>query len=257
MRVDVLTLFPEMVRPNLEGSILGRALGAGLWSLGVHDIRAHGLGRHRTVDDAPFGGGSGMVMRPDVVAAAIRAVEGTPRPRVLLMEAGGTRFDQATAARLAQEPHLVLVCGHYEGIDARVREALVDEVVSIGDFVLTGGELAACVVIDAVVRLLPGVLGNAHSAVDESYTTGLLEYPHYTRPREWEGREVPAVLLGGDHGKVAAWRRREAERRTWERRPDLAAAAGVRDPAVVEAEERAIADARAARRARRQKPEPA
>lgn len=249
MRVDILTLFPEMVRPNLEGSILGRALGAGRWSLGVHDIREHGLGRHRTVDDAPFGGGSGMVMRPDVVASAIRAVGGSPR--VILLEAGGTRFDQATAARLAQEPHLALVCGHYEGIDARVRETMVHEVLSIGDYVLTGGELAACVIIDAVVRLLPGVLGNAHSAVEESFSAGLLEYPHYTRPRVWEGHEVPDVLVGGDHGKVEAWRRKEAERRTWALRPDLAAAAGVRDPALVEAEERAAAEARAARRARR------
>ncbi len=248
MHVDVLTLFPEMVTPMLSGSILGRAQKAGAWSFGVHDIRAHGLGRHRSVDDAPFGGGSGMVMRPDVVGAAIAAVR-RPDTTVILLEASGAPFTQATAARLAEKPHLVFVCGHYEGVDARVRDALVDEAISIGDYVLTGGELAACVVVDAIVRLLPGALGNETSVVDESYSEGLLEYPHYTRPRVWEGREVPEVLLSGDHGKVAIWRKKQAEARTWALRPDLAAQLGLRDPAIVEAEERAAADAKAARAA--------
>lgn len=252
MHVDVLTLFPEMVTPVLTGSILGRAQKAGAWSLGVHDIREHGLGRHRTVDDAPFGGGSGMVMRPDVVGAAIAAVR-RPDSTVILLEASGTPFTQAVAARLAQKPHLVFVCGHYEGVDARVRDTLVDEAISIGDFVLTGGELAACVIVDAVVRLRPGALGNEDSAVDESFSAGLLEYPHYTRPRVWEGREVPEVLLSGDHGKVATWRRKQAEARTWALRPDLAAALGLRDPAVVAAEEAAAAEAKAARAAARKR----
>ncbi|GDX78656.1 tRNA (guanine-N(1)-)-methyltransferase [Deltaproteobacteria bacterium] len=246
MRVDILTLFPEMVTPALTGSILGRAAKAGAWSLGVHDVRDHGLGKHRTVDDAPFGGGSGMVMRPDVVAAAIAEVR-RPESYVVLLEASGTRFTQAVAQRLSERPHLVFVCGHYEGVDARVRDVLVDEAISIGDYVLTGGELAACVIVDAVVRLLPGALGNDASIVDESFSAGLLEYPHYTRPRDFEGHLVPDVLLSGDHGKVATWRKRAAEARTWALRPDLAAALGLRDPALVAAETQALAEAKEAR----------
>lgn len=220
MRIDVLTLFPAMVEGPLGQSVIGRAREAARFALGLHDIRAHGLGRHRTVDDAPFGGGSGMVMRVDVLAPAIEAVR-TPESHVVLFEPSGTRFDQRMAERFATRPHLVLVCGHYEGIDARVREHLVDEVVSIGDYVLTGGEYAAMVVVDAVVRLLPGVLGNEASATDESFTSGMLEYPHYTRPREYRGWEVPEILLSGDHGKVAAWRKEQARQRTIALRPDL------------------------------------
>ncbi len=246
MHVDILTLFPEMVTPALTGSILGRALRSGAWSLGVHDVRDHGLGKHRSVDDAPFGGGSGMVMRPDVVAAAIAQVR-RPESHVVLLEASGTPFRQAVAQRLATHPHLVLVCGHYEGVDARVRETLVDEAISIGDYVLTGGELAACVIVDAVVRLLPGAMGNEQSILDESFSAGLLEYPHYTRPRDFEGHLVPDVLLSGDHGKVTAWRKRAAEARTWALRPDLAAALGLRDPVVVAEEERAEAAAKEGR----------
>lgn len=221
MRIDVLTLFPEMVTPALTRSILGRAERAGTWSVGVHNIRDHGRGKHRTVDDTPYGGGSGMVMRADVVADAIESVR-LADSHVILLEASGSPFTQATAHRLTTFPHLILVCGHYEGVDARVREHLVDEAISIGDFVLTGGELAACVVVDAVVRLLPGALGNANSTLDESFAAGLLEYPHYTRPREFQGHAVPDVLLSGDHGKVEAWRKQAAEARTAALRPDLA-----------------------------------
>lgn len=220
MRFDILTLFPAMVEAPLGQSILGRGLRAGAFELGVHDIRAHGVGRHRVVDDAPFGGGSGMVMRVDVLDAAIGAVR-RPESHVVLLEASGTRFDQATAVRYASLPHLVLVCGHYEGVDARVRDHLVDESLSIGDFVLTGGEYAALVVVDATARLLPGVLGNAESLRDESFTRGGLEYPHYTRPREHRGWGVPEILLSGDHARVDAWRRAAARARTAALRPDL------------------------------------
>lgn len=220
MHVSVLTLFPEIVTPALSHSILGRALASGTWSLGVHDIREHGLGRHRTVDDSPYGGGSGMVMRVDVLDAAIAAVR-RPESRVVLMEASGARFDHSVATRLAAERHLVVVCGHYEGVDARVREHLCDEALSIGDFVLTGGEIAAVAVVDAVVRLLPGALGNAESTRDESFAAGRLEYPHYTRPREHRGWAVPDVLLSGDHARVERWRRDQADERTRALRPDL------------------------------------
>lgn len=221
MRFDVLTLFPDMVEGPLRHSMIGRALGAGHVELGVHDIRAHGIGRHRTVDDAPFGGGSGMVMRVDVLDPAIAAVR-RPDSHVVLFEPSGTRFDQRMAERFATLPHLVLVCGHYEGVDARVREHLVDETVSIGDYVLTGGEYAALVVVDATARLLPGVLGNATSATDESFSSaGTLEYPHYTRPREHRGWLVPDILLSGNHGRVDAWRKEQARARTAALRPDL------------------------------------
>lgn len=220
MRFDVLTLFPEMVEGPLRASIIGRALEAGHLELGVRDIRMHGLGRHRTVDDAPFGGGSGMVMRVDVLDAAISEVR-RPDSHVVLLDPSGGRFDQRMAERFATLPHLVLVCGHYEGFDARVREHLVDEAVSIGDYVLTGGEYAATAIVDAVARLLPNVLGNAFSAAEESFSSGLLEYPHYTRPRTYRGWEVPEILLSGDHGKVAAWRFEQARARTIALRPDI------------------------------------
>jgi tRNA (guanine37-N1)-methyltransferase len=221
MRFDVLTLFPEMVEGPLRHSMIGRGIEAGRLELGVHDIRTHGLGRHRTVDDAPFGGGSGMVMRVDVLDPAIAAVR-RPDSHVVLFEPSGARFDQRMAERFATLPHLVLICGHYEGIDARVREHLVDETVSIGDYVLTGGEYAALVVVDATARLLPGVLGNATSATDESFSSGTLEYPHYTRPREYREWPVPDVLLSGNHGKVEKWRREQSLLRTAAIRPDLA-----------------------------------
>ena len=222
MRFDVLTLHPDLVRGPLTGSILGRAAADGRVAIVIHDIRAHAMNRYGTVDDTPYGGGAGMVMRVDVVAAAIAAVR-TPDSRVLLTSAAGKPFVQADAARLATLPHVIVVCGHDEGIDARA-EGIVDELVSIGDFVMTGGEIAACAIVDATARLLPGVVGNQDSVHDESFSRGLLEYPQYTRPREWQGLAVPDVLVSGHHAKIEEWRRAEAEKRTRERRPDLWAA---------------------------------
>lgn len=219
MRFDVLTLHPGMVEGPLGTSILGRATEQGLVEIGVRDMREHGLGRHRSVDDTPYGGGAGMVLRVDVVVASIEAVR-TPDAHVVLMTPQGAPFDQAMAQQLATRSHLVLVCGHYEGFDARV-ERYVDQMVSLGDFVVTGGEIAAVAVVDAVSRLVPGVLGNQASAVEESFGQGLLEYPHYTRPRAFRGDEVPDVLLSGHHARIEAWRRQRAVERTQQRRPDL------------------------------------
>ena len=219
MRFDILTLHPDMLTGPLQTSILGRAQAAGVLSIGVHDIRDYAENKHKTVDDAPYGGGAGMVMRVDIVARAIAAVR-TPASLVLLTSPGGVPFVQARAEELAQLPHLIIVCGHYEGIDARI-EALVDGLLSIGDFVLTGGEIAAAAVVDAVARLLPGVLGNADSAREESFSSGLLEYPQYTRPQEWEGARVPDVLLSGHHENIANWRHQQSVLRTKNLRPDL------------------------------------
>ncbi|MEL6349989.1 MAG: tRNA (guanosine(37)-N1)-methyltransferase TrmD [Myxococcota bacterium] len=220
MRFDILTLHPEMCEGPLSVSILGRAADAGLIAFGIHNIRDHGIGKHSTVDDTPYGGGSGMVMRVDVVDQAIEAVrhEGG---RVLLMDAAGARFTQADAKRLAAYPQLVLVCGHYEGIDGRVREHLVDEAFGIGDYVLTGGELPAMVIADAVARMVPGVLGNPDSIVEESFMHGRLEAPPYTRPRAYRGWEVPEVLLSGHHGRIATWREAQGVALTRRVRPDL------------------------------------
>lgn len=223
MRIDILTLFPRMFEGPLSESIVKRAGDAGLVEIGVHDIRDQATDRHRVVDDAPYGGGAGMVMKAEPLAKAIRAVR-TPGSRVVLLSAQGALFDQAAARRLAAVPHLVLVAGHYEGLDERVIESDVDEEMSIGDYVLTGGELPAMVVTDAVVRLVPGVI-DAASLDRESHTGGLLEGPQYTRPVEHEGRRVPPVLLSGDHPAIEKWRRSEAIRRTAERRPDLLATA--------------------------------
>lgn len=219
IRFDVLTLHPEIVRVPLASSIIGRACEAGLMGVGVHDIRDHAPGRHRQVDDAPYGGGAGMVMKVDIVADALDAVA-TPASYVVLTSPGGTPFTQRVAERLLQHEHLVIVTGHYEGIDARI-ELLVDEEISLGDFVLTGGEIAAVAIVDAVARLMPGVLGNEASAQDESFASDLLEYPQYTRPRVWRDHSVPEVLLSGNHGAVARWRKEQAELRTQARRPDL------------------------------------
>jgi tRNA (guanine37-N1)-methyltransferase len=221
-RASVLTLFPEMFPGPLGHSLAGRALERGLWSLRTEDIRAHATDRHRTVDDTPFGGGAGMVMRPDVLDAALAAVA-DERPTLYLTPRGAP-LTQARVRRLAAGPGVVLLCGRYEGIDERVIEARALEEISVGDYVLSGGEPAALVLLDACVRLLPGVMGAAESAEEESFAAGLLEYPHYTRPADWQGRRVPDVLLSGHHAEVAAWRRREAERITRERRPDLWAA---------------------------------
>ena len=221
-RATVLTLFPEMFPGPLGGSLAGDALARGTWRLETYDIRRHGIGRHRAVDDTPAGGGPGMVMRADVLAAAIDAAvrEGDRRSR-LIMSPRGEPLTQSTARELAQGDGVVVVCGRFEGVDERVVVGRSLREISIGDYVLSGGEIAAMALIDACVRLIPGVMGAAASAHEESFEQRLLEYPHYTRPREWEGRSIPDVLLSGDHAKIAAWRRAEAERITRARRPDL------------------------------------
>lgn len=221
-RASVLTLFPAMFPGSLGQSLAGRALETGVWSLDVTNIRDFAQDRHRTVDDTPFGGGAGMVMRPDIVDAAVQSVI-DDRP-VVCLTPRGRRFTQADAHRFATGPGVIMLCGRYEGVDQRVIEAHAMDEISIGDYILSGGELAALVLLDSIVRLLPGVMGAAESAVDESFSAGLLEYSHYTRPAEWQGRRVPDVLLSGHHGAVAAWRQVESERITRERRPDLSAA---------------------------------
>ena len=221
-QATVLTLYPQMFPGPLGESLSGEGLARGLWRLDTHDIRAHGLGRHRAVDDTPAGGGAGMVLRADVLAAAIDAAAPAddPRPR-LLMSPRGRPLDQARVRALAAGPGAVIVCGRFEGVDERVIEGRGLEEVSIGDYVLSGGEIGAMVLMDACVRLLPGVMGKEASGEEESFEGGLLEYPHYTRPREWEGRAIPDVLLSGNHAAIARWRREEAERLTRARRPDL------------------------------------
>lgn len=222
-RASVLTIFPDIFPGPLGASLAGKALAAGAWSLDVVDIRVFAPDKHRTVDDTPAGGGPGMVMKPDVLGRAIDATATNNCAR-LLLSPRGTPLSQARIEALAAGPGVILVCGRFEGVDERVIAARGLEEVSIGDYVLSGGELAAMVLIDACVRLLPGVMGDAASRAEESFADGLLEYPQYTRPQVWEGRSIPEVLTSGDHGKVAAWRRAEAERLTRERRPDLWAA---------------------------------
>ncbi len=239
MRIDILTLFPGICTPVLGESIVKRAQVSGAVRIVVHDLREYSAEKHRKVDDRPFGGGPGMVIRPEPLCAAIEAIAGkrwVPRARrrlaspalpekqparVAFLSPQGECFTQVVAQRLVGYPRLLLVCGHYEGVDQRAIDALVDEEISIGDYVLTGGELPAMVVVDAVVRLLPGVLGDEHSVDEESFTGGLLEYPHYTRPASYRGVGVPLVLLSGDHRRIAQWRRRQALQRTRARRPDL------------------------------------
>lgn len=220
MRIDVITLFPELFDAPLRVSLLGRALKAGVLDVRVHDLREHGLGRHRTVDDEPYGGGAGMVLRPEPVFAAVESLE-APDAHVVLLSPRGVLLDQAHVRRLAAQRHLVLICGRYEGVDERVAEHLAHEELSVGDYVLSGGELPALVVIEAVSRLVPGVLGNPESLASESHARGLLEHPQYTRPAEFRGWKVPGVLLSGDHGAIAKWRRARAEELTRARRPDL------------------------------------
>jgi len=216
----VLTLFPEMFPGPLAHSIAGKALERGLWAVDARDIRDHAADKHQSVDDTPFGGGAGMVMRPDVVDAAIAASADAPGPLVYLTPRGRP-FDQALAAQWAAGPGLRLLCGRYEGVDQRVLDKHEPVEVSLGDFVLSGGEPAALVMLDACVRLLPGVMGAAESLAEESFENGLLEYPHYTRPAQWEGRAVPEPLLSGHHARIDAWRRAQAEEATRARRPDL------------------------------------
>jgi tRNA (guanine37-N1)-methyltransferase len=221
MRIDVFSIFPEYFAGVLDASLLGRARTDGLLDVRLHDPRAHTTDRHRSVDDAPYGGGAGMVMAPGPLFAAVEAAE-PPRP-LFLLAAGGRRFDQATARTLAATAGFSLICGRYEGVDQRVADHLCDGELSVGDYVLAGGEAAAAVVIDAVARLLPGVMGNDASATEESFGDDLLEYPQYTRPAEFRGHAVPEVLRTGDHARVSRWRRAQAVRRTLARRPELLA----------------------------------
>jgi tRNA (guanine37-N1)-methyltransferase len=231
MRIDVLTLFPQMFRGPFDESILKRAAQANLLSVKVHDIREHTTDRHHTADDAPFGGGAGQVLKAPPIIATIDQVvsegraEGRGNPSIILMAAQGRRFTQPVAEKLAQQSHLILICGHYEGIDDRVRDVVATDTISIGDYVVTGGELPAMVVVDAVARLIPGVLGASESLSEESMTGGLLEYPQFTRPAVVGGRAVPPVLLSGDHAAIARWRRDQALRLTFRERPDLLVAA--------------------------------
>jgi tRNA (guanine37-N1)-methyltransferase len=219
MRIDVLTIFPEMVTSFAEHSLLGRAQRASLLDLRVHDLRAATTDVHRSVDDAPFGGGAGMVLTPGPIFETVER-EQPPRP-LFLLGPGGRRLDQSFARELAGSGGFSLLCGRYEGVDERVRQHLVDDELSIGDYVLSGGEVAAMVVLEAVGRLVPGVMGNADSAVEESFSSGLLEYPQYTRPAQYRGWTVPEVLRSGDHGRVSRWRRAQALARTLDHRPDL------------------------------------
>ncbi len=226
VRVDVVTLFPELFSTFVETSFVGRAVDRSTLSVRFQSPRAFGLGKHQAVDDTPYGGGSGMVMRVDVLVAAFEALDesaaaaGLPKARRVLLTPQGARFDQRAATRLSAEPALMLICGRYEGFDERIR-TFVDEELSLGDFVMTGGEVAAMAVIEATIRLLPGVLGNAESIREESHSEGLLEYPHYTRPVEFRGMRVPEVLQNGNHAHIEKWRKQQSLERTRERRPDL------------------------------------
>jgi tRNA (guanine37-N1)-methyltransferase len=230
MRIDVLTLFPEMFSGVFGTSILGKARDKGIVSLSTVNFRDFSGNKHNTVDDMPYGGGGGMVLKAEPIFGAVEHLlgqqkesqsEGDRKPRIILMCPQGTPFNQQIAQKLSSESHLIFICGHYEGYDERIREFLVTDELSVGDYVLTGGELPAMVVIDAVARLLPGVLGNDQSAITDSFSDGLLEYPHYTRPAEFRGWKVPDALLSGHHAEIEKWRRRESIKRTLERRPDL------------------------------------
>ena len=237
MKIDILTLFPEICRAPLGESMMKRAQENRIVDLRIHNLRDWTTDKHRVVDDAPFGGGQGMVMKPEPIFAAVEDLCGITqktsnvqrstsnaqpqKPKVILMSPAGNRFDQQMATQLSHEPHLIVICGHYEGVDHRVVEQLVDLEISIGDYVLTNGAIAAVVLVDAVVRLLPGVLGDEQSAVDDSFSGGMLEAPQYTRPAEFRGWKVPDVLLSGNHAEIAAWRKEQGLKRTKENRPDL------------------------------------
>ena len=220
MRIDIITIFPEMFEPVLNASMMKRAQNKGKVKIFVHDLRDYTRDKHRKVDDRPFGGGSGMVLSLEPLFRAVKALK-KKKTRVILLCPQGKKFNQKAAGKLSRYDHLILICGHYEGVDERVRLYLADEDISIGDYVLTGGELAAMVLVDAVVRLLPGVSGDKNSLNFESFEGNLLEYPQYTRPSVLRGMRVPALLLTGDHGKIEAWRRKEAVKRTRRNRPDL------------------------------------
>ena len=232
MRVDVLTVFPEVIHCGVDYSIVKRARDKDLLSVFVHNIRDFTTDKHRTTDEPPYGGGAGMVMKPEPIFAAAEHVKSeywTEQSRIILTSPQGEVFSQAKAVELSSCPHLVFICGHYEGVDERVREHLVTEELSIGDYVLTGGELPALVILDAVIRLIPGVLGGEQSALEESFSDGLLEYPQYTRPAEYRGWTIPEVLLSGHHAEIAKWRRRQSLKRTLESRPDLLEKADLSD----------------------------
>jgi len=228
MRIDVVTLFPEMVEPVVGASMLGRARSRGIVDIRVVDLRDYAAGRHRNADDYQFGGGGGMVLKPEPIFAAVEALR-TPEARVVLLDPRGRTLTQRVAGELARRRHLILIAGRYEGVDERVAELLADERISIGDYVVTGGELPALIVTDAVTRLLPGALGAEGAAERESFASGLLEPPQYTRPEEFRGARVPAVLLSGDHARVARWRREQALWLTWRRRPELLTEASLTD----------------------------
>jgi tRNA (guanine37-N1)-methyltransferase len=231
MQIDVFTLFPEMFSGPFDASIIRRARESGQVAITVHNIRDYAMDRHHMTDDTPYGGGGGMVMKPEPIWNAVEAVLGfdptqhSPLPPIILLTPQGRLFGQSLARELAQEEHLLLVCGRYEGVDERVRQYLVTDEISIGDYVLSGGEIPAMVLIDSIVRLIPGVLGDPGATADDSHASGLLEYPHYTRPPSYRGHAVPQVLLSGHHAEIDRWRRREALRRTYQRRPDLLAQA--------------------------------
>lgn len=244
MTFDIVTIFPDLVRAALSEGIVGRAIERGLLTVGVHDLRGFTSDRHRVVDDVPYGGGPGMVLKPEPLFKAVEAIagEGAGTTAVVLMTPQGKRFVQNDAERLAATDRVVLLCGRYEGVDDRVRTGLATEEVSIGDYVLTGGELPALVVVDVVARLVPGVVGDEESVAHESFTRGLLDFPQYTRPAEFRELKVPDVLLSGHHAEIRSWRKRQAVGRTFARRPDLLASAALDD------EERAILDELKARR---------
>jgi tRNA (guanine37-N1)-methyltransferase len=220
VKIDILTLFPDICRAPLGESIMKRAQKNGIVDLRVHNLRDWTTDKHHVVDDAPFGGGQGMIMKPEPIFAAVEDLR-NQASRVVLMSPAGDRFDQQMATQLSQEPHIIILCGHYEGVDHRVIEHLVDLEISIGDYVLTNGAIAAVVLVDAIVRLLPGALGHEQSAVDDSFNHGLLEAPQYTRPAEFRDWKVPEVLLSGNHAEIAKWRKEQAIKRTGENRPDL------------------------------------
>ena len=224
MRIDILTLFPEICRAPLSESMMKRAQECGALDLHIHNLRDWTTDKHHIVDDAPFGGGQGMVMKPEPIFAAVEELKSktqNPKSKILLMSPAGQRLDQPMATEFSREEHLIIVCGHYEGVDHRVIEHLVDAEISIGDYVLTNGAIAAVVLVDAVVRLLPGVLGDEQSAADDSFSGGLLEGPQYTRPAEFREWKVPDILLSGNHGAIAKWRKEQARARTQKNRPDL------------------------------------
>jgi len=224
MRIDILTLFPEVCRGPLNASMMKRAQQNAALDLHIHNLRDWTGDKHHVVDDAPFGGGQGMVMKPEPIFAAVEDLQsqiGDRKSKIILMSPTGRRFDQKIATKFSHEPHLIIICGHYEGVDHRVIEHLVDAEISIGDYVLTNGAIAAAVFVDAIVRLLPGVLGDEQSAADDSFSAGLLEGPQYTRPSDFRGWKVPDVLLSGNHAEIAKWRKEQARQRTQDNRPDL------------------------------------